>query len=190
MENILSQTYRIKKMLDRFSPITSEKNAETNFNVVKEINNVFGDFSSRLSKENIEWKVNTETDFDLFGDNIKFDQIFYNLIGNSIYAIKENGKKGIITVNISENETEYIITFEDNGTGIEQKYLGKIFEPFFTTKESVDDESGGGEGLGLYIIWNIVRMFNGNIRVDREYNNGARFIITISKRQDERKKNE
>lgn len=190
LENILSQTYRIKKMLDRFSPITSEKNAETNFNVVKEINNVFGDFSSRLSKENIEWKVNTETDFDLFGDNIKFDQIFYNLIGNSIYAIKENGKKGIITVNISEKETEYIITFEDNGTGIEQKYLGKIFEPFFTTKESVDDESGGGEGLGLYIIWNIVRMFNGNIRVDREYNNGARFIITISKRQDERKKNE
>ena len=88
-------------MLDRFSPITSEKNAETNFNVVKEINNVFGDFSSRLSKENIEWKVNTETDFDLFGDNIKFDQIFYNLICNSIYAIKENGKKGIITVNIS-----------------------------------------------------------------------------------------
>ena len=68
--------------------------------------------------------------------------------------------------------------------------MGKIFEPFFTTKESVDDESGGGEGLGLYIIWNIVRMFNGNIRVDREYNNGARFIITISKRQDERKKNE
>ena len=35
LENILSQTYRIKKMLDRFSPITSEKNAETNFNVVK-----------------------------------------------------------------------------------------------------------------------------------------------------------
>ncbi|MDO5151701.1 MAG: histidine kinase dimerization/phospho-acceptor domain-containing protein [Oscillospiraceae bacterium] len=38
LENILSQTYRIKKMLDRFSPITSEKNAEMKFNVVEEIN--------------------------------------------------------------------------------------------------------------------------------------------------------
>ena len=88
LENILSQTYRIKKMLDRFSPITSEKNAETNFNVVQEINNVFKDFASRLSKENIEWKMKAYTNFELFGDNIKFDQIFYNLIGNSIYAIK------------------------------------------------------------------------------------------------------
>lgn len=190
LENILSQTYRIKKMLDRFSPITSEKNAETNFNVVQEINNVFKDFASRLSKENIEWKMKAYTNFELFGDNIKFDQIFYNLIGNSIYAIKEKGEKGSILVTISEKEQEYMITFQDNGTGIKQEYLGKIFEPFFTTKECINDENGGGEGLGLYIIWNIVRMFDGNIKVDREFKNGAKFIITILKKQEERKKNE
>ena len=182
LENILSQTFRIKKMLDRFSPITSEKNAETNFNVGAEIKNVFEDFSPRLSKENIEWELKENVDFYLFGDNIKFDQIFYNLIGNSIYAIKENGKKGNILVTISEEQAEYIITFEDNGTGIKQEYLGKIFEPFFTTKECVNDENGGGEGLGLYIIWNIVRMFGGNIKVDKEYKNGAKFIITMLKR--------
>ena len=190
LENILSQTYRIKKMLDRFSPITSEKNAETNFNVVQEINNIFKDFASRLSKENIEWKMKAYTNFELFGDNIKFDQIFYNLIGNSIYAIKEKGEKGSILVTISEKEQEYMITFQDNGTGIKQEYLGKIFEPFFTTKECINDENGGGEGLGLYIIWNIVRMFDGNIKVDREFKNGAKFIITILKKQEERKKNE
>lgn len=177
-------------MLDRFSPITSEKNAETNFNVVQEINNVFKDFASRLSKENIEWKMKAYTNFELFGDNIKFDQIFYNLIGNSIYAIKEKGEKGSILVTISEKEQEYMITFQDNGTGIKQEYLGKIFEPFFTTKECINDENGGGEGLGLYIIWNIVRMFDGNIKVDREFKNGAKFIITILKKQEERKKNE
>lgn len=190
LENILSQTYRIKKMLDRFSPITSEKNAETNFNVVQEINNVFKDFASRLSKENIEWKMKAYTNFELFGDNIKFDQIFYNLIGNSIYAIKEKEEKGSILVTISEKEQEYMITFQDNGIGIKQEYLGKIFEPFFTTKECINDENGGGEGLGLYIIWNIVRMFDGNIKVDREFKNGAKFIITILKKQEERKKNE
>lgn len=190
LENILSQTYRIKKMLDRFSPITSEKKAETNFNVVEEINCVFKDFASRLSKENIEWKLESDVNFELFGDSIKFDQIFYNLIGNSIYAIKEKGEKGSILITISEKEDDYVITFQDNGTGIKQEYLGKIFEPFFTTKECVNDENGGGEGLGLYIIWNIVRMFDGNIKVDKEFKNGARFIISISKKQEKRKNNE
>lgn len=185
-ENILSQTYRIKNMLARFSPITSEKNTETNFSVTKEIKEVFGEFSSRLSKENIEWKVESNADFSLFGDNIKFDQIFYNLIGNAIYAINEKGERGAILVTVSENETEFNITFEDNGIGIAPEYMGKIFDPFFTTKERSSDENGGGEGLGLYIIWNIVRMFDGDIKVDREYQNGAKFIINILKKENER----
>lgn len=93
-------------------------------------------------------------------------------------------------VTISEKENEYVITFQDNGTGIKQEYFGKIFEPFFTTKECVNDETGGGEGLGLYIIWNIVRMFGGRIKADRGFKNGARFMITILKKYEERKRNE
>lgn len=183
LESILSQTYRIKKLLARFSPITSEKNPEINFSVTKELEGVFEEFSPRFSKENIEWKIQSDTDFSLFGDNIKFDQIFYNLIGNSIYAIKEKGNKGCILVKIFENKSAYMITFEDNGIGIKSEYIGKVFEPFFTTKDRSNDENGGGEGLGLYIIWNIVRMFGGNIKIDEKYKNGARFIISILKKE-------
>lgn len=183
LESILSQTYRIKKLLARFSPITSEKNPEINFSVTKELEGVFEEFSPRFSKENIEWKIQSDTDFSLFGDNIKFDQIFYNLIGNSIYAIKEKGNKGCILVKIFENKSAYMITFEDNGIGIKSEYIGKVFEPFFTTKDRSNDENGGGEGLGLYIMWNIVRMFGGNIKIDEKYKNGARFIISILKKE-------
>ena len=122
----------------------------------------------------------------MFGDNIKFDQIFYNLIGNAIYAINEKGERGAILVTVSENETEFNITFEDNGIGIAPEYMGKIFDPFFTTKERSSDENGGGEGLGLFIIWNIVRMFDGDIKVYGEYQNGAKFIINILKKENER----
>lgn len=190
LENILSQTYRIKKLLTRFSPITSEKNDLTNFNVINEIQEVFDEFSSRLSKENIKWKIIASTEFYLFGDSVKFDQIFYNLIGNSIYAIKEKGEQGYILVKVFENKTEFIITFEDNGTGIKPEYRGKVFEPFFTTQECSGNENGGGEGLGLYIIWNIVRMFDGNILIDKEYQNGAKFIIKILKTKVERRNHE
>lgn len=190
LENILSQTYRIKKLLTRFSPITSEKNDLTTFNVVSEIQEVFDEFSSRLSKEGIQWQIKVNTDFNLFGDSVKFDQIFYNLIGNSIYAIKDKGEKGCILVTIYENRTEYVISFEDNGIGIEPEYRRKVFEPFFTTKECSSDENGGGEGLGLYIIWNIVRMFDGTIMIDKEYQNGAKFIIKLRKKEMERRNHE
>lgn len=101
-QDVLGQLYRIKEMLQRFSPITSEKNASTKFSVAEEIKTVFKEFSSRLSKENIEWSIEDEEDFYLNGDNVKFDQIFYNLIGNSIYAIKEKGEKGNISVKLQK----------------------------------------------------------------------------------------
>lgn len=187
-QDVLGQLYRIKEMLQRFSPITSEKNASTKFSVAEEIKTVFKEFSSRLSKENIEWSIEDEEDFYLNGDNVKFDQIFYNLIGNSIYAIKEKGEKGNISVKLQKKRNKLSVIFEDNGIGIQPEYRSKIFEPFFTTKDCSTDENGGGEGLGLYIIWNIVRMFNGDIVLDKSYENGARFVITINK--SEREKNE
>ena len=55
----------------------------------------------------------------------------------------------------------------------------KIFEPFFSTKQEKvsPTKDDGGEGLGLYIVWNIVKMFNGTIRVNKNYQNGAQFIL-------------
>ena len=61
------------------------------------------------------------------GDKVRFDQVFYNLIGNSIYAINQKGVDGKISVHISEETDYYVIVFEDNGIGIEEKYLNKIF---------------------------------------------------------------
>lgn len=187
LEDVLSQTLRVKKLLSRFSPIVSEKDNTTEFDVVQEINNIFDEFNSRLVKENISWHIDADTSFMMNGDKVRFDQVFYNLIGNSIYAINQKGIEGEIFVRILEQSDHYIILFEDNGIGIEEKYLNKIFEPFFTTKEHISNDSGGGEGLGLYIIWNIVRMFGGNIKVDKHFKTGARFIIEILKRKEQSK---
>lgn len=188
--DILSQTFRIRNLLSRFSPVVNEKENTIEFNVAEEIKNIFHEFASRLEKENIEWTVLGSSNFVLYGDHVKFDQIFYNLIGNSIYAINEKGEKGKIIVRLEEKENSYSIIFEDNGTGIAAEYLDKIFEPFFTTKDHTLEENGGGEGLGLYIVWNIVHMFNGNIKIDKQFVNGARFIIEISKKEEKERENE
>lgn len=184
LDDVLSQTLRVKKLLSRFSPVVSEKDNTAEFDVVQEIKNVFDEFNSRLVKENISWHIEADATFTMRGDKVRFDQVFYNLIGNSIYAINQKGTVGEIGVRIQEQDDRYTILFEDNGTGIEEKYFNKIFEPFFTTKEHISNDSGG-EGLGLYIIWNIVRMFGGNIMLDKDFKAGARFIIEIAKRKEQ-----
>lgn len=52
-----------------------------------------------------------------------------------------------------------------------------MFEPFFSTKDPT--AGNGGEGLGLFIVWNILKMFNGTIHIDSQCTNGAKFIIKL-----------
>ena len=110
----------------------------------------------------------------LFGDKIQFSQIFYNLVLNSMQAILE---KGEITVRISTRKNAIRILFSDNGPGVSEENRKKIFEPFFSTK---DPTSGnGGEGLGLFVVWNILKMYKGTIQLNPKFKDGAQFIIRI-----------
>ena len=115
----------------------------------------------------------------LFGDPLKFHQIFYNLIINAIHSVRESGADGELTCLVEKKPNKIIIKFSDNGKGIPDSLANKIFEPFFSTKQEKvsPTKDDGGEGLGLYIVWNIVKMFNGTIHVNKNYQNGAQFIL-------------
>ena len=119
----------------------------------------------------------------LYGETIQFSQIFYNLIINSIYAIDKKKCDGIIEVEIEKIEQILFIRFWDNGIGIPREIQRKIFDPFYSTKRKEVEE--GGEGLGLYIVWNILKMFKGKIFVDSEYADGAKFIMQIVMEEEE-----
>lgn len=85
--------------------------------------------------------------------------------------------KGKIDIRISIVKNTIWIVFSDNGSGIPEKYRKKIFEPFFSTK---DPTSGnGGEGLGLFVVWNILKMYKGTIQLNHKFKEGAEFIIRI-----------
>ena len=177
---ILHQTERIGDMLDRFRPIVSGRSKEETFGVLERIEKVFQDLNGRLHVQGIAYALNGDRMLTLWGEPIQFDQIFYNLVLNSMQALAETGKRGYIEINVRKKGNDKIqIIFSDNGPGIEQKNTKKIFEPFFTTK--APSSGNGGEGLGLFIVWNILKMYNGKIRLDTEYKTGAKFIMTIEK---------
>lgn len=102
----------------------------------------------------------------------QLNQVFMNIIVNSIHAIDERGELSIQT-KITDNK--FIeITFKDTGRGIEEETIEKIFDPFFTTKDI-----GKGTGLGLSISYGIIQNHEGEIKVNSKIGEGTEFIITL-----------
>lgn len=183
LDGVLRQTERVGKLLNRFSLIFSSKSEKAYFNVYQAVRTVFDELSSRLANEEIVFTLEGTESARIYGEELQFSQIFYNLVINSIYAIKKKGSQGKIEVVLSHRPGLLKIIFTDNGTGIPKELQRKIFEPFFSTKKRETEE--GGEGLGLFIVWNILKLFNGSIYVDGAYEEGARFVIEIQSEEQE-----
>ncbi|PIE02301.1 MAG: histidine kinase [Acidobacteria bacterium] len=84
-------------------------------------------------------------------------QVLTNLVKNSKEAI---GESGTICIRTTEHDTKFHIEVQDNGSGIPENVIKKIFEPLFTTKKI-----GKGTGLGLAVIYGIIKMHKGQITV-------------------------
>lgn len=121
-----------------------------------------------------------QNDLPFFKSNPNdFGQIFINLINNSIDAVKEKNlsyseAKIMISAMYYKSINKIKITFEDNGCGIDKNLLEKIYDPFFTTKKI-----GKGTGLGLNIIYRIVKAHNGEIICDSVEGEGTKFTIWL-----------
>lgn len=110
------------------------------------------------------------------------NQVFMNLITNSIQAIEERQKhedksyKGVITITTRQEEDEAItISVEDNGIGMSDEVKAKIFEPFFTTKPV-----GSGTGMGLSISYQVVTEdHQGEFCFDSTLGKGTIFVIRL-----------
>jgi signal transduction histidine kinase len=100
------------------------------------------------------------------------NQVFVNLLANSIDAVKEN--VGFIKVKTWQTNQTCYVEIIDNGAGIKEDNLGKIFDPFFTTKDI-----GKGTGLGLSISYNIVKKHNGNFSVTSVQDKETCFTIEL-----------
>jgi signal transduction histidine kinase len=110
-------------------------------------------------------------------DKNKIQQVFFNIILNSIDAMPSGGEIMIRTSAEQRPDHEKWVTvqIEDTGTGIPEGVTGKIFEPFFTTKQY-----RGGHGLGLPTVKNIIDMHGGKISIsNRTGGNGAVVIISF-----------
>ena len=110
----------------------------------------------------------------VYGDKMKLQQLFQNLIGN---AVKFNDKEeGRIEIDVQEQKSFYQFSIKDNGIGVEKKYHDKIFKIFHSL-----NENKGSSGIGLSIVKKIINLFKGEIWIESEFGKGTTFYFTLKK---------
>jgi len=130
------------------------------------------DFMSvSITVRDINIEFSTTCRVHAFFDPDLMKLVVMNLISNAIEAI---GKKGRIKVDIKENERFSVLIVSDSGIGMSEEVRKNIFNPFFTTKDK-------GVGLGLFIVYNIIKAHGGYIEVESAVDSGSSFLIYIPK---------
>ena len=117
----------------------------------------------------------------VLGDSLRLQQVFTNLMGNSV---KYTPDGGVLKLAVSEKSSDrpgcgcYEFVFEDNGMGMSEEYVKRIFEPFSRAEDERVDKIQG-TGLGMAITHSIVQMMDGDIQVESRLGKGSRFTVTV-----------
>ena len=177
----------VEKKIDEFSNTLIQQ-----IDVMSSIANAFSDFA-KMPEQNKEFLnlnevmhsaldifdsnfISFTSESDTISANLDKDQlirVITNLVKNAIQSIPDD-RTPVIDIYLSENSNNVIIKISDNGSGISEDIKHKVFEPKFTTKSS-------GMGLGLSIISNIVKSFNGTIEFESKKDIGTTFSLTFPK---------
>lgn len=129
-----------------------------------------GEFESRGIELNLEIEKELPPIVDL-----GIERVFGNLVRNALDAIEKNG---VMTISVQMDSQDLVLKVRDSGRGISAEMMDQIFEPFFTTKD-IDK----GCGLGLTIVGEVVKAYDGHIDVESRLNEGTEFTVRLPKQR-------
>ena len=160
-DQILSQTDRINQIVQSLINFSrgerSLQNALQSVNVRDAIEEAIQLLS--LSSKQLEEQFIRSLDADsyILGDHHQLVQVLINLLSNARDASAGDSP---VTIEAELEEQKLIIMISDSGTGIDNDIRDSIFEPFVTSKQP-----GEGTGLGLWIVFNLVKNLGGEIKL-------------------------
>lgn len=179
-ENLLSL---INDILD-FSKIESGKMelVEAEYSLSSILNDVFNMIRFKAEGKNLKFNIEVDPTVpdSLVGDEVRVRQIIVNILNNAVKYTQE----GSVTFKVGWNDKEkgkarLKFSSIDTGIGIRKEDMGKLFGQF----ERLDlkkNRNVEGSGLGLSITLNLVKMMQGELKVDSEYGKGSNFTIEIT----------
>lgn len=156
---------------------------EEDFNLLDMLESLVNTLSAktREKRQRIEFRAHEVHNTTVRGDALRLQQIFMNVMSNSI---KYTGEGGEISIDIWEKESQqeqigcYEFVFKDNGIGMTRDFLEHIYDPF-ERAEDVRISKIQGTGLGMTISRNIIQMMGGDIQIESEPGIGTIVTITV-----------
>jgi signal transduction histidine kinase len=142
---------------------------------LEQVNRVIDDVINFVGYELSEHAISITRNLQEFLPKLRLDenlmkQALLNIIKNAMNAMEPNG--GILTVTTKLSGDNVVLNISDTGSGMDEATLSKIFEPYFTTKDT-------GSGLGLTMVFKVVKEHNGEISVSSKKGEGTSFTITL-----------
>lgn len=168
---ILKEIERAEKLISRFLNFTKpDRNEFIKIDINKVIKQSVQFLQDKLRANGIDAVVDFKDGVVvLLCDALQIEEIFLNLISNSIDAMPKGGRL-YITSRIQQDKA--VINVSDTGAGIPQENISKVFNPFFTTKPT-------GTGLGLSIVHRIIEEHKGRIEISSQEGKGTDVRIEL-----------
>ena len=175
---ILSNAERAANLIHSFKQVAVDQTSEArrDFQLQDYLHEIITSLRPKFKRTQIEVHVDCEPDLLMDSFPGALSQVITNLLVNAVTHAFDEGQPGKVEI-IAHRLSEGMVglTVSDNGHGIPPENMSKIFQPFFTTRRSK-----GGSGLGLHIVYNIVRQrLGGRIEVESTVGQGTRFSITM-----------
>ena len=182
-EDILKNTRHIAEIVKNLSGYVRPANQQ-DFELIdvnEKITEAIAMAQRSLLSDRIEIRKSLEPIPAVSAKSEEIVQVFFNIIRNGIQAIDGAGH---LEVSSGVKDSKVWVKIQDSGEGIPASHLSKIFDPFFTTKDP--DQ---GEGMGLYIVQQIVKKYDGSINLESQQGEGTVCIIqfpAVEKSEEER----
>ncbi len=130
--------------------------------------------SARIARSGVTLRVETDPGLEpVWCDRAQIMQVVMNLVTNAAEAMPGGGAVAVRTRRGAAGTTA-MLEVEDTGSGISAEAMGRIFDPFYTTKED-----GKGVGLGLAVVYGIIRAHDGMVDVHSAPGIGTVFQVTL-----------
>jgi PAS domain S-box-containing protein len=174
LDIIYNETFRVSKTVSNllaFSRKTKPEFKPVDLNALLGQTLSLTEYQLRLQGIKVERQLAPDL-APVMADQGWMKQAFLNLVLNALDAMPQGGTLSLTTKN--SRRREVVVQVADTGVGIPKDSFSQIFEPFYTTKKA-----GSGVGLGLSVVYGIVRDHKGVIKVDSVVGQGTTFTIRL-----------
>ncbi|MEM9158165.1 MAG: HAMP domain-containing sensor histidine kinase [Verrucomicrobiota bacterium] len=182
LDTIGRESQRLTDLIDNLLALSSLEQGRKSYritltNVGALIDQVVSDYGYALSKDGMSVRWNKgESERTAKIDGAVLRQVLVNILDNARKYAAE-GKE--VSIDLTQNGERTVIRVADRGPGIASKLKHRIFESFYQEKTQLADKSPG-VGLGLSISRKMMRDCGGDLSLDLDYKNGARFLISLA----------